>query len=133
MSENLDFVRSIYADWERGDFSSTAWAHPEIEFVVADGPAPDVWRGLEGMREAWGDFLRSWSDWRGEAESYRELDSERVLVLIVGTGVGKVSGLDGARMSWRGANIFHVNDAAVTRLVVYMAREGALADLGLEE
>jgi ketosteroid isomerase-like protein len=130
-SANLDLVRSIFAAWERGDYSSVAWAHPEIEFVIADGPAPGSWTGLAGMAEGWRGFLNAWEAFRSEVDAYRELDRERVLVLVGGSGRGKTSGLDVGRMRMRAATLFHVRGGKVTRLVVYFDRERGLADLGL--
>ena len=46
-SSSLDLVRSIYADWERGNFGETGWADPQIEWVTVDGPSPSELRGLE--------------------------------------------------------------------------------------
>jgi ketosteroid isomerase-like protein len=132
MSENLDLVRSFYAAWERGDFSSVDWAHPKIEFVIADGLSPASWTGLAGMADGWRDFLIGWADFRAEPEEYRELDHERVLVLTRNTGRGKTSGLELGEMRTHGASLFHVRNSKVTRLALYWERDRALADLGLE-
>src|SRR2546428_728295 len=73
MSENLDLVRSIFAAWERGDFTLTDWAHPNIEYVFADGPSPGRWTGLAGIAEGWRDRINAWGRDRREAEGGREL------------------------------------------------------------
>jgi ketosteroid isomerase-like protein len=130
-SPNLDLVRSIYANWERGDFGSADWAHPEIELVIADGPSPGRWTGLAGMAEGMREFLIGWEDFRGWADEYRELDGERVFVLTHFSARGKRSGLDVGQMWTDGAHLFHLRDGKVTRLVVYWDRDHALADLGL--
>jgi ketosteroid isomerase-like protein len=130
-SGSVSLVRSIYANWERGDFGSAQWADPEIELVIADGPAQGRSRGLAGLAEAWRDFLSTWEDYRVAAEEYRELDGERVLVFIDVSGRGKTSGLELGRMQTKAANLFHLRGGKVTRLTAYFDREHALADLGL--
>ena len=128
MSASVDLVRSLYAAWEHGDFSSAEWAHPEIEFVFADGPEPGSWTGLAGMEESWRDYLSAWEDYRFDVDEYRELSDNRVLVLIRRSGRGKSSGL---AIQTKGAHLFHVGGGKVTRLALYWDRERALADLGL--
>lgn len=131
-SANVDLVRSVYAAWERGDFRSVDWAHPDIEFVVADGPDPGTWTGLASMEDAWRDFLSAWEDWRTEADEYRQLDDERVLVLIHSSAArAKSTGLDLGEVQRKAANLFHVRGGKVTRLVLFCDRERALTDLGL--
>jgi ketosteroid isomerase-like protein len=133
MSTNLDLVRSIYADWERGDFSSVEWADPGIEFVQADGPEPSRATGLAEMAAAWGKRLNTFADVRVEAEEYRELDDTHVLVLVRSRGVAKTSGIDLEQIAGeRTALLVSLRDGKVKRLVLYFDRDRALADLGLD-
>jgi ketosteroid isomerase-like protein len=128
-SANLELVRSICAAWERGDFSSAEWAHPGIEFVLTGGPVEGSWTGLAGMAEGFRHFLNAWDELRLEADEYREVDDERVLVVVRLCGRGKTSGLELGQIGGSGAGLFHVRCGKVTRYVIYWDREGALADV----
>ena len=131
--ENVELVRSIYEPWERGDFSSTEWAHPEIEFVMHAGPASGSCTGRPAMAAAWRAYLAAWEDYRTEVDEYLELDGERVLVLLHLFGRGKTSGVKLGEIRTKAANLFHVRGGKVTRLVLYQDQERGLADLGLSE
>ena len=130
-SPNVELVRSLYADWERGDYSSSEWAHPEIEWVIADGPDPGTWRGVAGMADGFRSSMGIWRDVRAEVEEYRELDTERVLVLEWRRASGKASGLELRKMRSEGAVLFQMRDGKVARLVFFWDRDRAVADLGL--
>jgi ketosteroid isomerase-like protein len=131
--ENVDLVRSIYAAWERGDFRSAEWAGPEMLYEYADGPSPGIWNGLEGMAEGFRDFLGAWKDWGVVADDFLELAGGRVLVGFHFTGSGKASGLDISRVHTNGATLFVVAAGRITRVVQYLDRGRALADLGLKD
>jgi ketosteroid isomerase-like protein len=133
MSENIDLVRSMYLAFQEGDYSSVVWADPEIEFVVADGPDPGTWHGLDGAAAGMASFASAWQWLRTEAEEFRELDEERVLVLVRYVGRGKASGVRLKEMEPRSASVYQVRNGKVVRLVLYWDRDRALADLGLEE
>jgi ketosteroid isomerase-like protein len=130
MSENLELVRSIYADWERGDFSSTQWADPKFELVIAENLDGDVLTGLDSAARGWREWLSVWEGYRAHAHEYRALDNERVLVLGQMSGRGRISG---ASSETETVNVFHVRNGKIVRLALYRNRPRAFADLGLEE
>lgn len=109
---NVELVRSIYAAWKCGDFSSAEWAHPEIEFVVPDGPDPGTWKGLAEMTESWRSQVSAWEAFDAVADEFRQLDDERVLVLSHFRGRGKTSGLE---VGQKGAELFHIRDGERAR------------------
>jgi hypothetical protein len=103
-----------------------------MEVVFVDGPTPGT-AGPADMAEHWRDFLSAWENVSVQIAEARELDDERVLVLARWSGQGKVSGLELGQTQAAGANVFHIRDRNVTKLVLYWTRDRALADLALEE
>jgi ketosteroid isomerase-like protein len=129
VSANLDLVRSIYAAWGQGNFSAIDWADSQIEFEIVGGPDPGSWQGLSGMMEGWRGWLGAWDDYGAEADEYRELDHDRVLVFGRMSGRGKTSGVN---VETDFANLLDIRDGRVVRLTLYSNRDRALADLGLQ-
>jgi ketosteroid isomerase-like protein len=130
-SQNVELVRSIFAAWERGEFGLADFADADLEFVRADGPAPGSWRGFASIARAMREALSAWDDFRLKAEEYRELDEERVLVFVTVSGRGKRSGIDAALLRANAAEVLHLRDGKVTRIVTYYDRDRALAELGI--
>ncbi len=131
MSSNLDLVKSIYADWERGDWTSAEWADPEIEFGMVGGLVEGSWTGVAEMGNAWATMLDAWEDLTANPEEFRELDSGRVLVFLTNEGRGKGSGIEIGGISTKAANVFEVQNGRVTRLTLYWDRNRAIEELGL--
>jgi ketosteroid isomerase-like protein len=128
MSANVDLVRSIYADWERGDFSSVEWAHPQIVFE-SDGFDGTRSAGIAEMSERWREWMSAWEEYRAEAAEFRELAGKRVLVLMRHGGRGKASGVATEN---EGASVWDICDGKATKLAIYWDRDRAFAALGLE-
>src|SRR5690349_20567333 len=104
-SANVELVRSIYAAWGRGDFSSMAWAHPDIEYVVVDFVEPISRVGPDATAQAIQGINEELVDPRIECDEIRSLDDGRVLVLNHLAGRGKASGIDVGQMRRTGAAI----------------------------
>jgi len=133
MSKNLDLVRSIYVFVERGELSVARWADPQIEWVEPDGPEPGTYVGIAEMESGLSKAVDPWADYRVTVDEYRELDEERVLVLIHRAGHGKASGFELDQIWTEGATLYEIRDGKVIRMLNYWDRRRAFADLGLEE
>ena len=79
-----------------------------------DGPSPGTVTGLTEIATGVREILSPWKDLHDVIDEYRELDDERVLVLLRADLRGKTSGV-GLDASWtRGAEIVHTKQGRVT-------------------
>ena len=122
---DLELVKGIYRAWERGDFSSVEWAHPDISFDVP-GPNRET-HGVEQMGRSWLDWLRAYGGLRIEAKSFHRA-GEAIVVEQVFHGEGRASGIPLDQIA--GAAALTVRDGKVIRFRGYTNLADALADTG---
>lgn len=111
-----------------GEFASTEWMDPEIEMVGVSELLPTRVMGVDQLAKAWSETINAYEHYSVHAESLSEVDGERVLVLAEQRGHGKASGIP---ISRKGANVFHVRNGRVVKLILYEDRGPAFDDLGL--
>jgi ketosteroid isomerase-like protein len=129
-SPNVDLVRSLHAAWERGDYSSTEWAHPEIEFVMEGEffPDPGSYRGVEAMIRAWSGWLGAWEGFHTSEPELIDL-GDRVIAFYTIHGRGRSSGVE---VEAPVANVFTFRAGEVVRLDLVTRAQG-LREAGIEE
>ena len=81
--ENVEVAKSLLAAFaDRDQGAAAEVVHPEVEIrpAIVGGPEGIVYRGLDGTIQFWADIDAAWSEFRIEAEEFRDL-GDQVLVL----------------------------------------------------
>lgn len=113
--QNVELVRRVYENWERGDFSQTEEFHPEIDFEMVDWPHQTKARGIEEMWQTWRSTLSAFGHFRSVPTEYVDC-GRNVLVLNRIEGSGKESG---AQVSADVASVLTVDGGKVVRIALY--------------
>ncbi|MEO7197392.1 MAG: nuclear transport factor 2 family protein [Solirubrobacterales bacterium] len=131
--ENVEIVRRIYAEFERGNFAAAVkWYDPEIRFetFMPDASENVTARGLAGL----GDFMRSWfgqwGHYRVIGDEFREVGNDKVFVAGRQVATGHESGAEVESPSF---SFWTFRSGKVVELFLHIDRKEALKAAGLSE
>jgi len=136
--ENVERLRSLYADWAEGNFWTTGdyvdsevefeweWAFAEIGVMDPGGRA----RGLKQLTAVWLDWLKPWERFTVEAQEFVEIDDDRVLVLY--RRRARMRGAD-SMIEHEGGTVWTLRDGTAVHIVDFDDRAKALEAAGLPE
>ncbi len=118
--EKIERLRSLYADWEQGNFWTTGdyvdsefefewkWAFPDVA-GIPEGRT----HSLAQLTAVWLDWLKPWERFTVEAEKFIEVDDDRVLVLYVrraSVGNSAIERKGGTLWTFRNGTAVHAAD-----------------------
>jgi ketosteroid isomerase-like protein len=131
MTEEL---RRLYDEWAKGNLLALQYiADPEIEWEWAPEMAslfggPRVYRGLDEIWVATKEWLVPWEHYWMTADEFIEVDSDRVLVLMVIHGRAH----SGNELEQQVAALWTMRDGKATAVRYYMSRDEALEAAGVQ-
>jgi ketosteroid isomerase-like protein len=136
--ENVDLVRRLYAElasegstreFEQRliDDTLSRFLDPGVEWVpVTDSLlAVDSYRGFDGVRRFWGEFLSTWESYRVEPLRFYDAGDQVAVVVHI---VGRTHGLEVAQTR---SSLLTVRDGRVVRVQSFADAEGAREAAGL--
>jgi ketosteroid isomerase-like protein len=128
---NVEIVRGCIESFQRGDYATAMDAlDPEIEYDLTHFPDGEVYRGHDGVGEAFRIWIGTWEDYRMELDELIDAGDSEVIALVRELGRGKASGIELERPT---AGVWTLRNGKVIRIRFYERRQAALEALGLAE
>ena len=131
--ENVEVVRRIYAEWGRGNMrGGVELFDPEIVFesYMPDAKERIVANGVEEVAAFMREFLAQWRDYRLIGDEFRQVGTDKVLVVGRQTALGRQSG---AAVEGPTNSVWTFRDDKVVHLLFETDRQKALEASGLNE
>jgi ketosteroid isomerase-like protein len=129
--ENVEIVRRVYAEWERGSFRTTEAFDPEVHVIWVNQifVTGSETRGIDALGRAMQEFLSAWEDATATAGEFLD-GGEHVVVENVWRARGKTSGIEVEAPLW---SVWTLVGGRATRVVHHDDRAQALEAAGLPE
>jgi ketosteroid isomerase-like protein len=110
------------------DEALSRFLDPSVEWMPVEGSvlAVDSYRGFDGVRRFWGEFLSAWESYRVEPLSFDEAGDRVVVVVHI---VGRTHGLE---VEETRSSLLTVRDGRIVRVESFADPNGARAALGAD-
>ena len=131
--ENLEILKSIYAEWERGRLGAGLPVYdPDItvETFMPDAREAVTLRGLLQLEGFMRDWLTQWQEYRVTGEDFQEVETDKVLVSGRQIATGHRSGVGVESPAFA---VWTFRQGKVIRLTLHYDRDDALQAAGLSE
>ena len=124
---NFDLVEAFESRWPRVRTFFEPRTHPDLESGFVYSGARTNYRGLDGFRQTWLDWLEPWDTYRTEIERLIDCGDD---VLAVVQDYGRRRGMS-AEVKLLGAAVWTVREGKLARAFFYADRVDAVREVGL--